>query len=102
MYAAINNLEAERFVSTLRVECIQPRVGSHLCTTLISSPILSRGNKSCSDSSAPVCRRNIPSLDVTDRTDRIATVRMRSQINLNKSDKAAARLFGHENDSGQR
>jgi hypothetical protein len=76
MYAAIHDFEPERFVSTLRVEGIQPGVGCHLRAAFVPSPVLGCGNKFCSDSPSPVCRRNIPSLDVTGRTGRVATVRV--------------------------
>jgi hypothetical protein len=78
MYAAIHDLEPERFVSLLRVEGIQPGVGRHLRAAFLSSPVLGCGNEFCSDSSPPVCRRNIPSLDVADRTRRVATICMRA------------------------
>ena len=76
MYAAIHDLEPERFVSMLKVEGVQPGVGCHLRAAFIPNPVLGGGNKFGSDSSPPVCRRNIPALDVTDRTGRVATVRV--------------------------
>jgi hypothetical protein len=77
MYAAIHDFKPERFVSTLGVDRIQPGVGGHLRATLISSPVLGCRDKFRSDSSPPVWSRNIPSLDVTDRTGRVASVRVR-------------------------
>jgi hypothetical protein len=75
-YLTRHDLEPERFVSTLGVEGIQPGVGGHLCATLISSPVLGRGNKFCSDSSPLVWRRNILSLDVSYWARRVATIRV--------------------------
>ena len=78
MYAAIHDLEPERFVSTLGVNGIEPGVGGHFRAALLAGPILGCGDKCCSDSSPSVWRLNIPSLDVTGRTGRVASIGMRA------------------------
>jgi len=76
MYAAVDDLKAQRFVRALRDSMVNPGIRCHLNAALVSRPLLGGPNEPSSDSLPAMSRINVPSFNEADGMRRIATVGM--------------------------
>jgi hypothetical protein len=75
---------------------IDPRIGSHLCGTLLSGPLLRRMHQVSANSLTSKLFPHEPAFDEANWLGRIATVSVRAQTHLQKAGQLSALTHSHE------
>jgi len=96
MHTAVHNLVAQGLVCTLGQLILDDDIGSHLNAPVTARPILRIGKQHPAYSAVPVILDNVPALYVANWLRWVAAVRMRTQVDFQKTDHRSIAPFCHE------
>ena len=102
MYAAVDYLKSQRLVRSLRFLVVDQCVRRQLAAAMPAAPFLGGPHQLSAYAAASSFFAHEPTLDKSNRTRRIATVRMRAQSHFQKARKLTICILRNKNRRGQR
>ena len=96
MDTAINNFKRQHFMDTLRKTTVDPGIRSHLDTSMATRPILRGCQQLRTQASSAQAFPHKPAFHETHWLPRIATIRMRTQADFEKTGERSICCFRNE------
>jgi hypothetical protein len=101
MHTAVHHLVPQRLMHALGHIIVNPSVGRHLNAPLAACPVFCRGQESPAYPPVSMILNNVPTLDIAHRADRVAAVRVRTQVDFQEPSYSMTRL-SDQNDERHR
>lgn len=98
VHAPVNDLKAQGFVAGLREFVVDPCIRRHFDASVGSGPIFCGRKKSAADPAVPNLLGDVPALQITHRSRRIATIGVRAQVDFSKAEESAIGSLRNEVD----
>ena len=89
VHAPVNDLEAQSLVAGLREFVVDPCIRRHFDAPVASGPIFRGRKKSPADTAVPNLLGDVPALQITHRSRRVATIGVRAQVDFSKAEESA-------------